>query len=68
MASRIRTAAVPRFHTIGVVFTAKGLGTPKAGDDAANLKIIKLTDIDNIPFAFDHKQVLKDYIASKKDF
>ena len=56
----------PRFHTIGIVFTAKGKGTPKAGDDAANLKIIKLTDIDNIPFAFDHKQVLKDYIASKK--
>jgi 8-oxo-dGTP diphosphatase len=56
----------PRFHTIGIVFTAKGKGTPKAGDDAANLKIIKLTDIDKINFAFDHKQVLKDYIASKK--
>ena len=57
----------PRFHTIGIVFTAKGRGTPKAGDDAANLKVIKLTDIDNIQFAFDHKQVLKDYIAYKKD-
>ena len=56
----------PRFHSIGVVFTAKGKGTPKAGDDAANLKVIKLTDIDKIPFAFDHKQILKDYIASKK--
>ncbi|MCX5667320.1 MAG: NUDIX hydrolase [Candidatus Omnitrophica bacterium] len=57
----------PRFHTIGIVFTAKGKGTPKAGDDAANLKVIKLTDIDKIPFAFDHKQVLEDYIASKRD-
>ncbi len=56
----------PRFHTIGMVFTAKGKGTPKAGDDAANLKIIKLTDIDKIPFAFDHKQILEDYIVSKK--
>ncbi|MCX5666630.1 MAG: macro domain-containing protein [Candidatus Omnitrophica bacterium] len=56
----------PRFHTIGIVFTAKGKGTPKAGDDAANLKVIKLTDIDNIPFAFDHNQVLKDYISSKQ--
>ena len=55
----------PRFHTIGIVFTAKGLGTPKAGDDAANLKVIKLTDIDKIQFAFDHNQILKDYIASK---
>ena len=56
----------PRFHTIGIVFTAKGKGTPKAGDDAANLKVIKLTDIDKIPFAFDHKQILKDYISSKQ--
>jgi len=56
----------PRFHAIGIVFTANGLGAPKAGDDAANLKIIKLTDIDKIQFAFDHKQVLEDYIASKK--
>jgi len=57
----------PRFHTIGIVFTAKGKGTPKAGDDAANLKVIKLADIDKINFAFDHKQILKDYIKFKKD-
>lgn len=57
----------PRFHTIGIVFTAKGKGTPKAGDDAADLKIIKLTDIDKIPFVFDHKQILEDYIAYKRN-
>jgi 8-oxo-dGTP diphosphatase len=56
----------PRFHTIGIVFTAKGKGAPKAGDDAANLKVIKLTDIDKIPFAFDHKEILGDYIAYQK--
>lgn len=56
----------PRFHTIGVVFTAKGKGKPKAGDDAANLRVIKLTDIDKIPFVFDHKQILEDYIIFKK--
>jgi O-acetyl-ADP-ribose deacetylase (regulator of RNase III)/ADP-ribose pyrophosphatase YjhB (NUDIX family) len=57
----------PRFHTIGIVFTAKGKGTPKAGDDAANLKVIKLTDVDKIHFAFDHNQILKDYAKYKKD-
>ena len=57
----------PRFHTIGVVFTAKGKGVPKAGDDAAGLKVIKLEDVDKIDFAFDHKQIIKDYIAYKKD-
>jgi 8-oxo-dGTP diphosphatase len=56
----------PRFHTIGVVFTAKGKGKPQAGDDAGNLKIIKLSDIDKYNFAFDHKQIIKDYIQSKK--
>ena len=56
----------PRFHTIGIVFTAKGKGKPKAGDDAGDLRVIKLTDIDKYNFAFDHKQVIKDYIESKK--
>lgn len=56
----------PRFHTIGIVFTAKGKGKPKAGDDAAGLKVISLDDIDKYNFAFDHKQIIKDYIAYKK--
>ena len=56
----------PRFHTIGVVFTALGKGVPKAGDDAAKLKVVKLSDIDKIDFAFDHKQVIKDYIAASQ--
>lgn len=56
----------PRFHTVGIVFTAKGKGVPKSGDDAAALKIIKLEDIGKINFAFDHKKILEDYIAYKK--
>ncbi|NTV29664.1 MAG: NUDIX hydrolase, partial [Candidatus Omnitrophica bacterium] len=27
----------PRFHTITTMFTARGVGTPKAGDDAKGL-------------------------------
>jgi len=56
----------PRFHTIGIVFTAKGKGIPKAGDDAAGLQVINLEDVDKINFAFDHKQVIKDYIEYRK--
>lgn len=56
----------PRFHTIGIVFTAKGKGTPRAGDDAAGLKVIKLDEIDKISFAFDHRQIIKDYIKYNK--
>lgn len=52
----------PRFHTIGTVFIAEAKGTPKAGDDAANLKIIKKDEILKHDFAFDHKKILQDYL------
>ncbi|MBN2831312.1 MAG: NUDIX domain-containing protein [Candidatus Omnitrophica bacterium] len=54
----------PRFHTIGTVFIAKAKGTPKAGDDAAGLKVISLKDIEKYDFAFDHKKILEDYLKS----
>jgi len=56
----------PRFHTIGTVFTARAEGNPKAGDDAAGLKVVSLKDINKYDFAFDHKQILKDFISAKK--
>ena len=54
----------PRFHTIGTVFIAKGKGVPRAGDDAASLKIISLKEIEKIDFAFDHKKILQDYLLT----
>ncbi|MEK6727202.1 MAG: macro domain-containing protein [Candidatus Omnitrophota bacterium] len=56
----------PRFHTIGTVFIAKAIGKPKAGDDAAGLKIIGLNEIKDLDFAFDHKKILQDYINYKQ--
>lgn len=56
----------PRFHTIGTVFIAKAKGKPKAGDDAAGLKVVNLSEIENIDFAFDHKKIIEDYIESLK--
>jgi hypothetical protein len=47
------------------VFTAKGKGRPKAGDDAAGLKVIKPADLDKTDLAFDHRDIIKDYLASK---
>jgi O-acetyl-ADP-ribose deacetylase (regulator of RNase III)/ADP-ribose pyrophosphatase YjhB (NUDIX family) len=55
----------PRFQTVTTVFSAKANGTPKAGDDAAAINVIKPQQIDSIQFAFDHQQVLKDYLAFK---
>ncbi|MFA5311677.1 MAG: macro domain-containing protein [Candidatus Omnitrophota bacterium] len=56
----------PRFHTIGTVFSAKAKGNPKAGDDAAALRVINLKDIEGYDFAFDHKEILIDYLKSVK--
>jgi O-acetyl-ADP-ribose deacetylase (regulator of RNase III)/ADP-ribose pyrophosphatase YjhB (NUDIX family) len=56
----------PRFHTIGTVFIVKAKGKPQAGDDAASLELVKISEIKNLDFAFDHKQILEDYIKYKK--
>ena len=56
----------PRFQTIATVFIAKGKGKPQAGDDAQGLKIIKLSEIEKVDFAFDHKNILQDYVKYKQ--
>lgn len=55
----------PRFHTVTTVFTAKGRGVPKADSDAANLKVFKPQEMLKLDLAFDHKQVLSDYVAGE---
>ncbi|MEO0127684.1 MAG: NUDIX hydrolase [candidate division WOR-3 bacterium] len=56
----------PRFHTISVVFTAKGKGTPKAKDDAIEIEIFNKN---NLPedIAFDHRKILDDYFSSQNE-
>lgn len=56
----------PRFHTIGMVFSARGDGRPKAGDDAAGLSVVAFERIDSLQLAFDHKMIIRDYMAQKK--
>jgi len=56
----------PRFHTVSTVFTAGAKGRPRAGSDAGNIKIITPKDLDRINFAFDHREILKEYFSCKK--
>lgn len=56
----------PRFHTVSTVFIAEGKGKPKSGSDAASLEVVKLKDLKSYTLAFDHKQVIEDYLKSKK--
>jgi ADP-ribose pyrophosphatase YjhB (NUDIX family) len=55
----------PRFHTITTVFIARGVGAPQAGDDAKGLKVVPLSQLRSLKFAFDHNKVIDDYLASR---
>ena len=53
-----------RSHTISIVFTAKGVGAPRAADDADDIGVFTR---DNLPadLAFDHAQILDDYFNNR---
>ncbi|MGK5595076.1 MAG: NUDIX domain-containing protein [Parachlamydiaceae bacterium] len=55
-----------RHHSVEVAHVAKAFECPKAGDDAAKAFVVSLEDIPWGELAFDHAQVLKDYIAWRK--
>lgn len=55
----------PRFHTIATVFVAQAQGTPHAGDDAKGVKVVRYEDLLNVDYAFDHKEVMRDYLGAK---
>jgi len=50
----------PRQHTISVVFTAQGEGTPQAGDDALTARLFPLDDLP-FPLCFDHSRIFEEY-------
>jgi len=55
----------PRFHTASLVYIASAEGLPVAGDDAKTTCLFDIDEID-IGLAFDHKQILDDYLIYKK--
>ena len=54
-----------RFHTISTVFIARCAGTPRAADDAVNLRIFPLNSLPN-QLCFDHSRILADYAEMKQ--
>jgi 8-oxo-dGTP diphosphatase len=54
----------PRHHTATVVFSASGVGEPKAADDARNLKVFPIDALPDL-LAFDHGTILRDYLKSR---
>jgi 8-oxo-dGTP diphosphatase len=55
----------PRRHTIGTVFIGTGKGTPKAGDDAADVDVVTELTLP-APLAFDHARILEDYFRYRR--
>jgi 8-oxo-dGTP diphosphatase len=56
-----------RHHSVEVTHLAKAYSKPTAGDDAAKAFIVKLEDIPWKELAFDHAQILKDYLDSRQE-
>jgi 8-oxo-dGTP diphosphatase len=54
-----------RHHSVEITHIAKAFELPMAGDDAAKAFVFKLEDLPWSELAFDHAQILKDYIEWK---
>ena len=54
----------PRQHTITNVFTARGRGQIRGGDDAAEARVF---NFDTLPkdLEFDHARIISDYIEAR---
>ena len=55
----------PRGHTVSVVFAAKGVGKPSAGDDADRYRLVDLSAIPEDELVFDHVRILGDFRESR---
>lgn len=53
----------PRGHTVSVVFTADGRGTPRAASDAMEIGVFTPETLPE-QIAFDHRKIVEDYFAS----
>ncbi len=54
----------PRHHTVSTVFTATAEGQPVGMDDAAEARIFSVADLPE-PLAFDHAQILSDWLEGR---
>jgi len=56
----------PRFQTITTVFVAQAKGEAQSGDDAQNLKIVRHEDLPQLDYAFDHKEIIKEFLMERE--
>ncbi len=56
----------PRFHTVTTVFSARAEGVPRAGDDAADVRVVRPAGAGRAPVRIRPRQVLQDWIAQAR--
>ncbi|NOQ13630.1 MAG: NUDIX domain-containing protein [Methyloprofundus sp.] len=54
-----------RGHTVTAVYITEAAGSPIAADDAKNCQVFNIDELPE-PLAFDHAQVLNDYIKFRQ--
>jgi 8-oxo-dGTP diphosphatase len=55
-----------RFHTASVVYRCEARGTPRAQDDAKNIRVVPREQLPQLELAFDHALILGDYLADSQ--
>ena len=55
----------PRGHTVSMIYVAEAHGEPGAADDAARVGVFDPAAVD-VPLAFDHAQILRDYVEYRR--
>jgi len=55
----------PRGHTVSVVFTARGIGQPNAGDDADRFRLASVEELHPDELVFDHFRILQDFARGR---
>lgn len=56
----------PRGHTVTAVYVARATGAPAAADDAKDCQVFSIEALPHL-LAFDHAQVLSDYLRYRWD-
>ncbi|MBN1772214.1 MAG: NUDIX hydrolase [Deltaproteobacteria bacterium] len=56
----------PRKHTVSTVFVGRARGEPRGLDDAAEARVFA-PDALPAPLAFDHAEILADYLRFRRD-
>lgn len=51
-----------RFHTVSLVYRCTATGIPQGADDAKEARVYALNELSGLELAFDHKQILNDYL------